>query len=152
MVGASAGISGMMGAATRFAFQPGGSLDMWRARPHDADRVPAAPLLPHCAIRASLAFVGVWFGLNLLFGLGSLSIAGGDQSVAWEAHVGGFLAGLLLFSLFDPVAPQRRSREDRADYRLIVCQLLRLTALRMAGSLSAGSRTGTLYRTWRLNS
>ena len=33
MIGASAGISGMMGAAARFAFEPGGSLDMWRARP-----------------------------------------------------------------------------------------------------------------------
>ena len=29
MIGASAGISGMMGAAARFAFEPGGSLDMW---------------------------------------------------------------------------------------------------------------------------
>jgi membrane associated rhomboid family serine protease len=25
------------------------------------------------------------------------------QSIAWQAHVGGFLAGLLLFSMFDPV-------------------------------------------------
>jgi len=46
----------------------------------------------------------VWFGLNLLFGLGSVSFLTGDsQSVAWEAHVGGFLVGLLLFSLFEPV-------------------------------------------------
>ena len=48
----------------------------------------------------------MWFGLNLLFGLGSVSIVTGEkQSVAWEAHIGGFLAGLLLFSLFDPVRP-----------------------------------------------
>ncbi len=26
-----------------------------------------------------------------------------DATVAWQAHVGGFLAGLLLFPLFDPV-------------------------------------------------
>ena len=45
MIGASAGISGMMGAAARFAFEPGGSLDMWRRDRDDADRVPAAPLL-----------------------------------------------------------------------------------------------------------
>jgi membrane associated rhomboid family serine protease len=32
-------------------------------------------------------------------------LSGENQSVAWEAHVGGFLAGLLLFSLFDPVDP-----------------------------------------------
>jgi len=25
-----------------------------------------------------------------------------DQVVAWQAHIGGFLAGLILFSWFDP--------------------------------------------------
>jgi membrane associated rhomboid family serine protease len=105
MVGASAGISGMMGAATRFAFQPGGSLDFWRSRDGDPDRIPAAPLLVALRNPQVIVFVAVWFGINLLFGLGSLSIVGFDQNVAWEAHIGGFLAGLLLFSLFDPVAP-----------------------------------------------
>ena len=33
-------------------------------------------------------------------------------SVAWQAHIGGFLAGLLLFSLFDPVP---RCDADAAD-------------------------------------
>jgi membrane associated rhomboid family serine protease len=33
------------------------------------------------------------------------------QSVAWQAHIGGFLAGLLLFSLFDPV---QHSESDAA--------------------------------------
>ncbi|MDB5651268.1 MAG: hypothetical protein JWL62_2788, partial [Hyphomicrobiales bacterium] len=28
--------------------------------------------------------------------------------IAWEAHVGGFLAGLLLFSWFDPKHPLGR--------------------------------------------
>ena len=28
-------------------------------------------------------------------------------AIAWEAHIGGFLAGLLLFPLFDPVEPAR---------------------------------------------
>jgi membrane associated rhomboid family serine protease len=45
----------------------------------------------------------VWFGLNLLFGLGSLSIDGGEQAIAWQAHIGGFLAGLFGFALFDPI-------------------------------------------------
>jgi membrane associated rhomboid family serine protease len=27
---------------------------------------------------------------------------GGEQSLAWQAHIGGFLAGLLLFAVFDP--------------------------------------------------
>ncbi len=57
---------------------------------------------------AMLAFIAVWFGLNLLFGMGTVSVTGEDQSVAWQAHVGGFVAGLLLFGLFDPVRAYRR--------------------------------------------
>ena len=114
MIGASAGISGMMGAAARFAFEPGGSLDMWRADRENADRVPAAPLLVALRNPRVVTFVGVWFGLNLLFGLGSVSfLTGENQSVAWEAHVGGFLVGLLLFSLFDPVQPAPVVEDER---------------------------------------
>lgn len=116
MVGASAGISGMMGAAARFAFEPGGSLDMWHGDREQADRVPAAPLLAAFRNPRVVAFVGVWFALNLLFGLGSLSIAGSaNQAVAWEAHLGGFLAGLLLFSSFDPV-PRAPVAGDRPTF------------------------------------
>jgi membrane associated rhomboid family serine protease len=50
-----------------------------------------------------LAFLVVWFGVNLLFGVGTISMPGVEQSIAWQAHIGGFLAGLLLFPLFDPV-------------------------------------------------
>lgn len=113
MIGASASIAGMMGAATRFAFQRGGSLDMWRTHEDDPDRIPAAPLAVALRNPRVLAFVGVWFGLNLLFGIGSFAIVGVDQSIAWEAHVGGFFAGLLLFSLFDPVAPQTLQPEEQ---------------------------------------
>jgi membrane associated rhomboid family serine protease len=106
MIGASAGISGMMGAAARFVFEPGGSLDMWRRNRDNTDHVPAAPLFVALRNPRVVTFVGVWFGLNLLFGLISVPfLAGENQTVAWEAHVGGFLAGLLLFSLFDPVQP-----------------------------------------------
>jgi len=103
LVGASAGISGMMGAAARFAFEPGGSLDMWHRQRENAEHVPAASLLAALRNPRVVAFVVVWFGLNLLFGLGSLPIGGSaGQAIAWEAHVGGFFAGLLLFSAFDP--------------------------------------------------
>jgi membrane associated rhomboid family serine protease len=116
MVGASAGISGMMGAAARFVFEPGGSLDMWHGNREHADHVPAAPLLAAFRNPRVVAFVGVWFALNLLFGLGSLSIAGAsNQAVAWEAHLGGFLAGLLLFSSFDPV-PRVPIANDRPTF------------------------------------
>jgi membrane associated rhomboid family serine protease len=104
MIGASASISGTMAAATRFAFQRGGPLV---ARYSErSDHVPAASL--GAALRDSrvLAFLGVWFGLNILFGLGSVPLFGGEQSLAWQAHIGGFLAGLLLFAAFDPSRTQ----------------------------------------------
>jgi membrane associated rhomboid family serine protease len=44
--------------------------------------------------------------LNALFGLGGVSFGTeAGQTIAWQAHVGGFFAGLLLFDAFDPAAP-----------------------------------------------
>jgi membrane associated rhomboid family serine protease len=106
MVGASAAISGTMGAATRFAFEPGGPLDVWRRNRIPTNQIPAAPLGVALRNPRVIAFLAVWFGLNLLFGLGSVPIVAEGQSIAWEAHVGGFLAGLLLFSAFDPIEPR----------------------------------------------
>ncbi len=103
VIGASAAVSGMMAASMRFAFQPRGPLAVWQANGAGARHVPAAPLFSALRDPRILAFLLVWFGINILFGLGSLPIAGAGQTVAWEAHIGGFLAGLLLFSAFDPV-------------------------------------------------
>jgi membrane associated rhomboid family serine protease len=41
-----------------------------------------------------------WFALQLLSGLGSLASVSQAQSIAWFAHVGGFLAGILLVRSF----------------------------------------------------
>jgi membrane associated rhomboid family serine protease len=112
MVGASAAISGTMAAAMRFAFQSGGPVLSWHAHDDAAYRVPAVSLLGSLRDPRFLAFVAVWFGINAVFGLGGLQLDNG-QSVAWEAHIGGFVAGLLLFSLFDPVS--RTSYSDTPD-------------------------------------
>ncbi|MDO9411659.1 MAG: rhomboid family intramembrane serine protease [Pseudolabrys sp.] len=102
MIGASASISGAMAAAMRFAFQRGGPLGGFRSGDDEAFRVPALPLVQVFSDARVLAFLAVWFGVNILFGLGSQSLTGGDEAVAWQAHIGGFLAGLVLFSWFDP--------------------------------------------------
>jgi len=102
MIGASAVISGTMAGAMRFAFQQGGPLSFRRNGDATDYRVPAIPLTGVLRDFRVLAFLAVWFGINLLFGLGSLPFAGSGQVVAWQAHIGGFLAGLLLFSWFDP--------------------------------------------------
>jgi len=105
MIGASATISGAMAASMRFVFQRGGPLGFMRGENDEAYRVPAIPLIGVLNDARVLLFLGVWFGFNILFGLGSVSITGSDQTVAWQAHIGGFLAGLLLFSWFDPTPP-----------------------------------------------
>jgi membrane associated rhomboid family serine protease len=45
--------------------------------------------------------IGIWFAFQLISGLGMFG--GGSQSggVAYAAHVGGFLAGLVLIKFFD---------------------------------------------------
>ena len=103
VIGASAAISGFMAAAIRFAFQRSGPLSFVGRDDAEAYRVPALPLVAVLRNGRVLAFLGVWFGLNLLFGLGSLSVDGGEQAIAWQAHIGGFMAGLLAFAIFDPV-------------------------------------------------
>ena len=96
MIGASGAVSACMGAAIRFAFVPG--------RPMDAvTSSPALTLVQSLSNRQVLMFVGIWVAFNWLFGSGVLPILGEDVSIAWEAHMGGFLFGWLAFGLFDPV-------------------------------------------------
>ena len=103
MIGASASVSGTMAAAIRFAFVQGSFLSFSRGDADAAARVPALSLMRALRNPRVLAFLGVWFGVNIIFGVGSIAIGSDGASVAWQAHIGGFFAGLVLFSLFDPV-------------------------------------------------
>ena len=103
MIGASASVSGAMAAAIRFAFVRGSFLSFNRGDADAAAKVPALSLARALRNPRVLGFLAVWFGVNIIFGLGSISIGAEGASVAWQAHIGGFLAGLMLFSLFDPV-------------------------------------------------
>jgi membrane associated rhomboid family serine protease len=111
VVGASAAISAHMAAVSRFMFQAGGPLQAGRRDPRvwQAEAVSLAGILRD---RRVLGFLGVWFALNLLFGLGAVPAGPGEEgaSIAWEAHLGGFLFGLLAFSMFDPPAGERLRR------------------------------------------
>jgi membrane associated rhomboid family serine protease len=103
MIGASAVVSAYMGAAIRFVFDPRigiGGLGSGDARVVHAPVLPLARALRN---RTVLAFVIVWFGVNFLFGLGAVAVPGASGTIAWQAHIGGFLVGLLGFRLFDPV-------------------------------------------------
>jgi membrane associated rhomboid family serine protease len=94
VVGASAAISGLMGAAIRLL--PGRF--PW-AQPGEA---PMAPLLS----RQVLSFSAVWVVLNAVVGTLGLGLVPEGQAVAWQAHLGGYFAGLVLASLFDRLRPR----------------------------------------------
>lgn len=82
LVGASGAISGLMGAASRLI----------------AGRGKVGPIFSS----AVLGMGGAWVVVNLLIGaLGSQLTPGADgAAVAWEAHLAGFLAGVLLIGPF----------------------------------------------------
>jgi membrane associated rhomboid family serine protease len=101
VIGASGSVSGMMAGAARFAFAPGGPLHGGSGR--QSYRLPAEPLTALFTRSHALAFVIAWFAINLLFGIVGGLVPGVSGSIAWEAHIGGFLAGLLIFPLLDPV-------------------------------------------------
>jgi membrane associated rhomboid family serine protease len=104
VIGASASVSGTMAAAMRFAFVQGSFLSFGGIDADAAAKVPALSLSQALRNRRVLSFLAIWFACNILFGAWSLSIGPTEGvTVAWQAHIGGFLAGLFLFALFDPV-------------------------------------------------
>ncbi len=94
LVGASGAISGMMGAAARFAFR----IDR-RAR---QGAFAGAPLSIPAVLtnRQTLTFLAVWMVVNVAAGLG-FATPGMESQIAWEAHIGGFLVGFLGLRVFD---------------------------------------------------
>ncbi|MHA1548104.1 MAG: rhomboid family intramembrane serine protease [Alphaproteobacteria bacterium] len=106
LVGASAAISACMAAASRFVFTSGGP--GWRQVGPEVYRRPAERLQAVIRNTRVLAFLGIWFAINLLIGLTSVANSFASGAIAWEAHIGGFLVGLFLFPIFDPV--RRSSR------------------------------------------
>ncbi len=101
MVGASGAISGVMAAAVRFVFGPGRATAFGRSAP-SVLYAPAQPLSGLLENRQALGFIIAWLVINLLAGFASGAF-GADGAIAWEAHIGGFLAGLALFRVLDPV-------------------------------------------------
>jgi membrane associated rhomboid family serine protease len=105
VIGASAAVSGLTAAALRFVFQPDAPLgpQTWRGplSPDEAVRQPALSLSGAVRDRRVIQFAAVWLIINLAIGLLALPLGLSDYAVAWEAHIGGFAAGFLLFGLFD---------------------------------------------------
>jgi membrane associated rhomboid family serine protease len=109
LIGASGVISGMMGAATRFGFR----VDRRGDRPAFAG--PPLGIAECFRSRTVVTFLAIWMVVNAVtgyFGLG----AGSEMAIAWEAHIGGFVAGFLGIGHFVG-HPPRASRKPRRDGR-----------------------------------
>ena len=91
LVGASGGVSGLLGGLVRFISRRG-PLFATGFR-------PLAPL----SDRSVLLWAGVITALNISTAFAGLSGPGG-ANIAWEAHLGGFCFGLLAFPFFDAIA------------------------------------------------
>lgn len=88
LVGASGGVTGLLGGIVRFAFQnpPRGVAPRHRVPLSDNSVIAWSSAV--LVINASVAFIGPGFGA-------------GEADVAWQAHIGGYLFGLFAFPLFD---------------------------------------------------
>lgn len=104
-VGASGAIAGVMGAylvmyprSTVITIIP---LFFW----FGAYQIPA------------LVYLGLWFVLQLISGTTSLANASSVGGVAWWAHVGGFVAGVVLHRLF--ISRGRQPRRPQPDEAVV---------------------------------
>jgi membrane associated rhomboid family serine protease len=89
VIGASGAIAGLMAAGVRM-------LSVQTLRGME----PSNDLLPILSSQV-LMFSALWVGMNLLFGLAGIGFAGESNAVAWQAHLGGYFAGLFLAGSFD---------------------------------------------------
>jgi membrane associated rhomboid family serine protease len=107
LVGASAAVSGAMGAAMPIMYAPGFRV---LALGVPIQALSFGELLRN---RNALIFTALFFALQLLTGAseattGTAFLAEGV--VAWEAHLGGFLAGLAMFYLMARGKASQRPR------------------------------------------
>jgi len=95
LIGASGAVSAFIGGATRFVFQPVEvRTDEATGEVHVVGR-KLASLTEIVKNRRAFGFAAFWLALNILFGLVP-GIAGVDGNVAWQAHLGGFVAGYFM--------------------------------------------------------
>ncbi|WFU10623.1 rhomboid family intramembrane serine protease [Rhizobium sp. CB3090] len=98
LIGASGVVSGLMGAACRFAFP---AMDGPRVGIRQAHLNPRLSIAASLRSRTVVAYIVMWIAGNALVAFGITIVGDSAQPVAWDAHIGGFFFGFLLFALFD---------------------------------------------------
>ena len=95
VIGASGAISGLMGAGMRLL----PTQAPWATQGDDE----LAPIFS----RQIMIFTAIWLAINLAAGLTGFGLGPGELGqIAWQANVGGYLAGLLLAGPFDRMRPR----------------------------------------------
>ncbi len=89
VIGASGAISGVM-AAYVFLFPKSKIITL----------IPIFLILPLFVSIPAYIFIGIWFIIQLISGTGGLIHHGAATGIAFWAHIGGFVAGMILFRLF----------------------------------------------------
>jgi len=90
LIGASGGVSGLLGGLVRFAFHRP------QSRPASAKGVLAL------ADRSVIVWSAVVIAMNASMAIFGAGVGADAGDIAWQAHVGGYLFGLAAFPLFDP--------------------------------------------------
>ena len=98
LVGASAAVSAQVAAAARLMFAS--PFLVQRINAPDFRRNPPLSLTQTFTDRRALSFILVWLVVNVLFGLTGIGASGEDR-IAWEAHLGGFISGLVVLGILD---------------------------------------------------
>lgn len=120
MVGASGAVMGLMGASMRFLYP---ALDAGQGSLRNIHQnLRTVPLMTLTAAVTDIRVI-LTTGMLILLNLsGAMGMGPGTSSgtIAWEAHAGGYLAGFLLFGLFDvathnDIAPPHTFSEDDAQ-------------------------------------
>ncbi|EJF83855.1 hypothetical protein MCU_00523 [Bartonella elizabethae Re6043vi] len=97
LVGASGAVSGMMGAIARYGFPSGLGVNAQREKPLGS----LLSIKKALCSKSVLIYISVWLAADVIIGISSVLFEENGISIAWEAHIGGFLTGFLLVGFFD---------------------------------------------------
>jgi membrane associated rhomboid family serine protease len=109
LIGASGVVSALMGAACRFAFPSERRVTL------PTHMNPRMSIIGTFRSRTVVMFMLFWFVGNILIAVGIPLIGDPGQPIAWDAHIGGFLFGFLLFALFDRPLPESPDISGETD-------------------------------------